>query len=352
MSRKILGLGILIFVIGGIGGVMFNRFVIPWAATLPGFSGLHKLESSHPVVINRTEEIHYNDGANFIDISKQGSAYTVGVYTQSGGTTRFLSNGVIATADGMIVTSKTSIANQTNLIVVTNDGNTFPAQVRALDPRSELAVLTINATNLPFAQFSDADGLQASQRLIYVGRSNKEFVRDFAIGVVTRPVSNQASLDRVYYTEVFENTVQTDADLTQDYVSGPVLNLEGRVVGMTTSTLGVLIGEDIRTAVSSYLQNGKIQRPSMGLRYTNLSAPLARLRNLPSAGILVASTDEGSPARRAGILPGDLITRVNDSPVPANNFEKIFNQHTVGNMRVTLMRNNQEMNLTVTLTAK
>jgi serine protease Do len=352
LRNKWLWIVIIALVVGGIGGVVFNRFIIPWAASLPGLSSLNKLESSNPVVINRREEVTLNEGANYIDLSKQASAYTVGIYTKTVSSYKFLENGIIASSDGMILTSKVLIAGQNNLVVVTNDGSNFPAQVRALDPRSELAVLTISANNLPFAQFSDAWDLQPSQRLIYIGRSNKEFVHGFALAGVTQPVSNLSSLERVFYTEAFENSISTDAKINSDFIGGPIINLSGRVVGMTNSSQNALLGESLATAVSSFFQNNKIVRPFLGFRYLNLSASLAKLSGQPQAGLLVTSVDDASPAKLGGILPGDLVVTFDNQPVPQSNFEKILNQHSIGDVPVTVLRNNQQINLNVKLNSK
>ncbi|MBX4204824.1 MAG: S1C family serine protease [Candidatus Doudnabacteria bacterium] len=352
LRNKWIWILVIALVVGGIGGVLFNRFVIPWLASMPGLSGLHKLESSNPVIINRREEVQINEGANYLDLSKQAAAFTVTIYSQSGASFRFLGNGIIASSDGMILTSRANLGAPGSLVVVTNDGTSFPGTLRALDPRSELAVLTISANNLPFAQFADAWDLQAAQKLIYVGRSNKEFTRQFGLGQVTQSVDNASSLDRVFYTEAFENTIASDAKITSDYIGGPIINLNGKVVGMTSSSLGVLISEDLSTAVSSYFQNGKIQRPQFGAKNLNLSTPLAKLKNLSRGGMLVVSVDDGSPAKLAGLATNDLIISVDNQPLPQSNFEKIINQHGFNDMPITVLRNGTEVNLTIKLQPK
>jgi S1-C subfamily serine protease len=349
LRNKWLWIVVIALVVGGIGGVMFNRFVIPWLASMPGLSGLHKLESSNPVIINRREEVQLNEGANYSDLSKQAAAYTVGIYSQTQGSYKFLENGIIASSDGLILASKIAINGQTNLVAMTNDGSNYPALVRALDPKSELAVLTISGNNLPFAQFADAWDLEPSQRLIFIGRSNKEFVHEFALGSVTQSVANQSSLERVSSSESFENYILSDAKISPDFVGGPVINLNGRVVGMANSGLGIQISESLSTAVTSFFQNGKIVRPTLGLKFLNLSASLAKLRGQSQAGLFVVSVDDASPAKLAGILPGDLVLTVDNQAVPQGNFEKILNQHSLGDMPVTVLRNNSQINLTVKL---
>jgi serine protease Do len=342
---------IIIFCIflGGMGGILFNKLILPTLASMPALSWLQRLESNNPVIINRSEVVQINEGANFLDLTRQAAAYTVAIYSPS---QKFLGNGIITTSDGMILTSKNTMPATGVVTVVLDNGSSYPAALRALDPKSDLAVLTIDAHNLPFAQFADAWNLPASQRLIYLGRSNNAFVHDFALGYVSVPVNNQGNLDRVFDSEVFENNISSDAKLNSDYVGGPVINLDGRVVGLVNSNLGVLVGEDLQTAVTSYIQNGKVVRPSLGIKYLNLSNLLAKIKNLPQGGILVVSVADGTPAKLAGILANDLIISIDNQPLPQGNFEKTLNQHPLSDTPITVLRNSTQVNLTVKLIAK
>ena len=352
MRKNWIWLIVLVIIVGGIAGVLFNRFFIPWLSELPGLSSLNKLESSNPVVINRVQEVSYNDGTNLADLSKQAAAYTVGIYSQSAGSFKFLANGIIASADGLIVSSKANLGGPGNYVILTNDGTVYQAALRALDPRSELAMLTINGSNLPVGQFAQASDLQPAQRVVYIGRSNKEFVRDFAVGYVTQTVDNNGSVDRVFYSEAFENSIQTDAKINSDFLGGPVLDLSGKIVGMVNSSQGLLIGEDLQTAVNSFLQSSKIVRPALGIKYNVISAAVAHLRSLSAAGIYIVSIDSGSPAAKAGLVAGDLITEVDGQPVPANSFEKLLNAHSMGAMSLTVIRAGQTQSITVQLEPK
>lgn len=342
---------LLILILGGIGGVLFGRFLIPALSNVPGFSWAQKLESNNPVIINRREEVQLNEGANILELVRQASTYTVSLYSQTPNI-KFLGNGIITSADGMVVVSRASLGNATSINVVTNDGTNYTGLVRAMDPRSELAVVTVTAKNLTFAQFADASNLQASQRLLFVGRSNDSFTHKFASGFVTDTVANTPSLDHVFSSESFENTIQSDAKLSADFVGGPVVNLDGRVVGMVNSSMGILIGENLQTAVSSFLQNGKIVRPAFGIKYLNLSQALAGLKGLPQAGLLVASVDENSPAKKAGLLTNDLIIAVDGADITNNNFEKIVNSHGLSPIPLMIIRNGSQQSISITLEAK
>lgn len=351
MRNKWIWIIIIALVLGGIGGVLLNRFGIPFLSTLPGLSWVQKLESSNPVVINRYQEVQFNEGANLVDLSKQVAAYTVSIYSQDT-TPKFLGNGIITTSDGMVITSKVNLPTKGSVTVVLNDGTSYAGAVRALDPRSELAVVTISAQNLPFAQFADAYDLPASQRVIFVGRSNTSFVHDFELGQVVRTIANQSSLDRIYSSEALENTVQLSTKPASDFVGGPIANLDGKIIGMTTSSSNVLIGEDLQSAVTSFLQSSKIQRTTFGIKYLSLSDSLAKLKGLPQGGMQVVSVDSASPAQAGGLQANDLITSIDNQNLPNANFEKIINSHGATPISVGILRGTTKQTLTINLEYK
>ncbi|HEX5430198.1 MAG TPA: S1C family serine protease [Patescibacteria group bacterium] len=341
---------ILAFVLGAIGGVLLNRFGIPFISGIPGMSWVQKLESSNPVIINRVQQVELNEGANLIDLSKQAAGYTSDVYASTPDH-KFLANGIIVTADGMIITPKSDLPAAGDVTVVTNDGTAYTGQIRAQDPRSDLAVVTISAQNLPFAQFADAGTLAASQQLIYLGRSNNSFTRDFALGRVNRSLDNNQSLSQILDSDAFENEILAQSNLSADFAGGPVIDLDGKVVGMTRSNLSVLISEDLHTAVDTYLRTGKITRPYLGMKYLDLSDAQAHLKNLPQGGVEVVSVAAGSAAQAAGLLPNDLITQASGQNISGGNFETILNQQS-GDLSFTILRNGQNVNVTAKLIYK
>ncbi len=342
---------VIALVVGGIGGVLLNRFGIPFLSSMPGLSWAHKLESNNPVVINRREEVQFNEGIDLINLTKQISTYTVTIYSGSAANLKFSANGIVTSSDGLILAPKSNLPPAGTVTVVLNDGTNYTGTIRALDPKADLAVITIPASNLAFAQFGVAADLVASQRVVFVGRSNTEFTRNFTEAQVTQPINNGRSIDRVFYSENFENTVLTSANLTPDFAGAPMADLDGKVVGMVTSQ-GILIGEDLQMAVSSYLANSKIFRPGFGIKYLNLSNSLAKLKNLPQGGVLVVSVDDNSPAKQGGLQAGDLITSFDGQDLSTKNFETLFNAHPIGNVTINILRNGNPTSLTIKLTAK
>lgn len=245
MSRKQLIIIILIaFFIGAAGSIVLSRFFIPYVATVTGWQSLNKLTTSSPIIINRREEVHLNDGANLIDLIKQSGSFTVGIY---GAKNNFLGNGIIVTSDGLILTANAIILKQPQPFIITNDGQKLDATVKLSDSKNNLALLSIPAGGLPAVQFDNAESLVAGQRLIYIGRSNTKFTHEARTGLVTSSIGNQLNTRQI----------MTDTDLNADYFGGPIVNLSGRVVGLVLNENENIIAENLENFINAYLAGVK-----------------------------------------------------------------------------------------------
>lgn len=353
MNKKQISLIIIIaFFIGALGSMVLGRFVVPYVATFPHFNWLNKVVTTSPIVINRTQEVQLNEGVNLIDLIKQSGNVTVSIYTNSASAPQFLGNGFLVTSDGLIFTTDNVLQSITTVTVVLNDGRSFAGTVRAKDPKSNLVAVTVEAQNLPVAQFDPAAGLDAGQRVLYLGQSNTELTHNFLTGFVDKTVGNDASLQNQDYTEQLNQTFTTDVSAPADFFGGPIFDLNGHVVGISVADGQVITSENIQTALTAYLASGKIIRPSLGLKYFVLSKELADLKGLPQAGILVGSADKLSPAAAAGLQANDLITAMDGQDLGSNDFEQLLNTHTIGDMILTVWRAGSSIQLTVKLAAK
>ena len=344
---------LLIIVFGAFGSILFSRGLFPYFATYPGFSWLNKLSTNAPIIINRTQEVQLNEGVNIIDLVKQSGNITVSLYAGNGNTIgKFLGNGIIMSSDGLIFTSKAAVnAAAGKMTVVLNDGTGLEATLGPTDPRSDLAILTIAARNLPTAQMGLARELVPAQRIIGIGASQAESARKFLTGFVTNSMRNAHSLERVFTTHAFEETIETDAVISAEFFGGPIVNLNGKVVGMMGNTRSnILPAEDLQTALASYLANGKIIRPFIGLKYLSLSNSLAKLKGLPQAGALVTGFEDSSSAKKGGILAGDLIVAVDGEKIDdSQTFEYLFNHHAAAPIELELIRAGTAIKISVIL---
>ncbi|OGE81216.1 MAG: hypothetical protein A3H72_03540 [Candidatus Doudnabacteria bacterium RIFCSPLOWO2_02_FULL_48_8] len=348
-KKQIFKIILIALIAGAAGGIIFDRLLIPQLGKVRGFGWLTKLAVNAPIVITRTEEVVLNEGANFIELAKKATNSTVSFY---GKNLNYLGNGVILSSDGLVFTSKTVVGNLDEVLVQLVDGAVFEGVVRALDPKSDVAVVTVDAHNLAVMPFAEAAKMSAGQKILTVGQSNREFVRDFAVGSITRGVGNNKGLHQVFFSETLLDAFETDADLNHGFAGSPILNLEGRLVGMhADGAAKIVVAENMQTALSSYLSSGKIMRPYLGLRYIELSKASALLRGFDQQALLVVGTDNKSPADKAGLLPSDLIFEIDGEKFNGKTFEQILNSHAIGPMKVKTLRGEQDLEITINLEA-
>jgi S1-C subfamily serine protease len=348
MTRKtILAIILIAFVIGALGSIVFNRFLIPSLSTVPGLGWLSGLTYNSPIVISRREEVRLNEGVNLIELTKQAQTQAVSIYSPS--TQKLLGNGLIITSDGIIFTTKEIVGANQQVTVVTNEGASYGASVRAMDPKSQIAVVTAtNARDLQVAQLADAANMQIAQRIFVLGKTNQEFTRGFSSGLVTKTLNNNLDADRVLSTEAFEQTITTDAGLSADYVGGPVVNLQGQVVGMVVSANGqILPAEAIEGAIRTYLEGGKISRPYVGMTYLMVTGNVAKVKGLASSGAQVVALEANSPAAKSGLLANDLILEVNGEKIGAVTLEQFLVAQGASESRLRVQRGSNQVELTL-----
>lgn len=231
---------LIAFFVGTFGSILFGRLIFPYLANYRGLSFLNKLSSNAPIIINRREQVVLNEGANIIDLMKRSGNFTVSIY---GPKNNFLGNGIIATSDGLVLTANSIVASQTAVTVTTNEGQNFPAALKLSDPKTNLALLFISASNLPQAQFDNAADLEPGQRVIYIGRSNVKFEHSALVGFITQSLANQLG----------KSQIVSDAVTNADYLGGPIVNLSGKVVGMTLENGQNIISEELQKTLTKYL---------------------------------------------------------------------------------------------------
>src|SRR3989338_6286307 len=289
-KKQALNIILISFFVGALGSILLGRFFIPWMASVTRWETLNRLVTSSPIIINRTTEVQLNEGVNLVELGKQLTGITVSIYNDS----IFQGLGTIMSSDGLIFTSRNSIRESNQVRVVLSDGRIFEGLVRAADPKSDLVILTIQAEGLPTASFGSSFDLTTGQR------------------VVTNSVLNNKGLAQTISSERLADGFGTDLRLLSNYSGAPVANLDGRLVGMIANDKNeIIIAENLQTALNSYLQSGKITRPTLGIEYTTLSGLQAGIQNSPKTGIVILGVGKSSPAALAGILAKDLIFEVN-----------------------------------------
>jgi len=287
-----------------------------------------------------------------------------------GGTTESKSSGTgfIVQSDGLIITNKHVVADtSTKYSVYTSDGKNYDAVIKAVDPVFDIAILKIDAKDLPIAELGTSEALVPGQTAIAIGNALGQYQNSVTVGVISaigRVI--QAGDSSGTSTESLDNVIQTDAAINPGNSGGPLLNIGGQVVGVNTAVdqTGQSIGFAIPvslvdSAIDSYLAKGKIVRPMLGLRYISLNKDIAVSNKLPvSDGALLYSSDgsisviSGGPADRAGLKDRDIITRIADEKITqSTTLLSLVTKHKVGDsIKITYLRDGKEYNTTAILT--
>jgi serine protease Do len=239
-----------------------------------------------------------------------------GTQTSSG-----LGTGFIVRADGVIVTNAHVIAGATRISVMLRDGTTYPATAIGTDETNDLAVLKVKASGLPVAPLGDSDNLLVGEWAIAIGNpygfmlgNSEPSVTAGVISGVGRNLVARGEGPSAYF-----DMVQTDASINPGNSGGPLVSATGEVIGVNSSIYSTSGGGSIglgfaipinraRRVADDLLAHGRVRRPWIGARLEE--SRTANPRDLIARGATVASITPGSPAERAGLRRGDVITRV------------------------------------------
>ncbi len=223
-------------------------------------------------------------------------------------------SGVIFRADGYIVTNYHVVEGAEELVVILSDGRRLQGEVVGSDPPTDLAVVRVEADNLPTASFGDSDALRVGEPVVAIGNPvDMEFQRSVTAGVVS-------GLNRVItYGERVFRLIQTDAAINPGNSGGPLCNWKGEVVGINTvkmleaEGMGFAIPSNtVQSVVADLLEHGRVIRPWLGVGIMEPATAARYLGVNIERGLLVVEVVEGSPAHRAGIREGDVILAMDD----------------------------------------
>jgi serine protease Do len=229
-----------------------------------------------------------------------------------------LGSGVIVSADGYVLTNSHVVKGADTIKVTLGDGRELSAKVVGTDPQTDLAVIKIDAKDLPAITFADSDKVEVGDRVLAVGNP-------FGIGqtVTSGMVSG---LGRATLGLDYEDFIQTDAAINPGNSGGALVDSEGRLIGVNTAILsrtggfqgiGFAIPANLaRNVMEQLAKTGKVVRGYMGVSVQDISPALADQFKLSDrTGALVAEVVPGSPADKAGVKGGDVVTKFDGKEV-------------------------------------
>jgi len=273
-----------------------------------------------------------------------------------------LGSGVIISRDGLVVTNEHVVRDASEIKVTLTDGREFPGKVLASEPENDLALLRIDGKNLPTAQLGDSDSIIVGEWAIAIGNPFGFLLEDTHPSVTVGVISafHRSVRTGEGTTGVYKDMIQTDAAINPGNSGGPLVNALGEVIGINTfiisgsgGSMGIGFAipiSRVKHIVDEVAKYGRIRQIWIGIAVQEVTPLIARSIGLDGTrGVIVSVVDPGSPADKAGIKRGDVITSVNNEPI--RNFESarkaIFGAEIGDRLQFGLLRQGKEKTVTV-----
>ncbi|MDR3227357.1 MAG: Do family serine endopeptidase [Prevotellaceae bacterium] len=247
-------------------------------------------------------------------------------YPQQPRESRASGSGVIISADGYIVTNNHVIDRATEVEVTLNDKKTYTAKVIGADPATDVALLKIDAANLPYLTFGNSDNVKIGEWVLAVGNPF-DLTSTVTAGIVSAKARNLGQISQSNKMDV-QSFIQTDAAVNMGNSGGALVNTNGELIGINTaiaSTTGMYAGYSFavpsqiaKKVVDDLKEYGIVQRAMLGVYMTDFSPETAKKFNISAKefkGAIVTEIMSGSAAEIAGIKQYDIITHINNIEV-------------------------------------
>lgn len=262
-------------------------------------------------------------------------------------------SGFIISADGYILTNNHVVGDADKVIVKLQDGQEFKAKIIGTDPHTDVAVIRIDTKNLPVLALGNSDHLEVGDWVVAIGNP-------FGLShSITAGIISAKGRSNVGITD-YEDFIQTDAAINPGNSGGPLVNLEGKAVGINTAIftqsggyMGIGFAIPINMAkniLDQLIEHGSVERGYIGVVIQDLTPDLARTFNVKDVkGVLVAEVSKDSPAEKAGLKQGDVIVELNGKRVekvgPFRNRVALIAPGT--KVQIVVLRDGRRKSLTV-----
>lgn len=357
---------------------------------LGGWLGAQTYNHESSTITKTQREVITSEGKLISDIAKSvgEGVVSVNVTTQTTSNDIFgfgqplqqegAGTGFIISEDGIIVTNRHVVPQGvTKVSVTTSDGTEYNnvaviGRTNSGDPL-DIAFLKIKdkiTKKLSPVTLGDSSKMQVGEKVIAIGNALGQFQNTVTSGIISGHGRNLQAGDGGGSTESLQDLFQTDAAINQGNSGGPLVNLNGEVIGINTAVAGgnaqnigfAIPINDVKGIIQSVLDSGKLLRPYLGVRYITLTDDYAAQQKLtvkrgayiaPSSSQTQPSVVSGSPAEKAGIKEGDIITKVNDVAInETNSLTSVLGGYKVGEtVTLTIIRDGKTTTVKVNLEA-
>lgn len=257
--------------------------------------------------------------------------------------------------NGYIMTNAHVVSGAVDIRVTLPDGRSFQGKVVGSDSFSDIAVVKVDATNLPQAPLGDTANLKVGSWAIAIGNPYG-FENTVTVGVIS---AKNRSITNPETGRPLQDLIQTDAAINPGNSGGALVNIKGEVIGINTAIIpyaqGIGFAVDINAAKQVFndlITTGQAVRPWIGITYSKITADTAKKLNLPDQmGVIIVEIIQGSPAQKAGLQVNDVIKAIDGTPIyQIDDLRNMIKGKKVGdNINLTIWRAGSTLNLSLTL---
>ena len=275
---------------------------------------------------------------------------------------RGLGSGVIVSADGTILTNNHVVEGAEKITVLLADNKSFDAKLVGSDRPSDMAVLKIEAQNMPFLTLGNSDTVRVGDIVLAIG--NPLGIGQTVTAGIISAKGRRTGLAYGNSNDTFEDFLQTDAPINRGNSGGALVNLNGELIGINSQILAggpaggnIGIGFSIpsnmaKSVMEQLLKDGKVRRGMLGINIQNISEDTAKALELKdTSGVLVSNVRSGSSAHKAGVKRGDIITAINGEKIEDSNVlrNKVAGTLPGSEIKLTITREGNPIEMAATL---
>lgn len=275
---------------------------------------------------------------------------------------RGLGSGVIVSADGTILTNNHVVEGAEKITVLLADNKSFEAKLVGSDRPSDLAVLKIEAQNMPFLTLGNSDTVRIGDIVLAIG--NPLGIGQTVTAGIISAKGRRTGLSYGNANDSFEDFLQTDAPINRGNSGGALVNLNGELIGINSQILAggpsggnIGIGFSIpsnmaKSVMEQLLKDGKVRRGMLGINIQNITDDTAKALELKdTSGVLVSNVRSGSAAEKAGVKRGDIINAINGEKIEDSNVlrNKVAGTLPGTEIKLTIVRDGNPVELSATL---